>query len=156
MLGEPPLEVLSLRDGDKREEVNQGRGARLKEVSLGPVWALLRSAGIYLPFASQIPAVVFVFISVFITLFPGYLVCLGAGNASVSSKMLQLALSGYTGHFYTLPSPNPRPNQSNLCLTHATKTKPSPVGAVDHNTHQHHSGKPILLRSGPPTSTLRL
>lgn len=82
MLGEPPLEVLSLRDGDKREEVNQGRGAGLKEGSLGPVWALLPSAGIYLLFASQIPAAVFVFISVFITLFPGYLVCLGAGNAS--------------------------------------------------------------------------
>lgn len=82
MLSEPPLELLSLQDGDKREEVNQGRGARLKEGSLGPVWALLRSAVIYLPFASQIPAVVFVSISVFITLFPGYLVCLGAGNAS--------------------------------------------------------------------------
>lgn len=56
----------------------------------------------------------------------------------MSSKMLQLAISGYTGHFYTLPSPNPRPNQSNLGLTHATMTKPSPISAVDHNTHQHH------------------
>lgn len=52
----------------------------MKEGSLGLVWALLRSAGVYLPFASQTLAVVFVFISVFITLFPGYLVCLGAGN----------------------------------------------------------------------------
>lgn len=109
MLGKPPLELLSLWDGDKREEVNQGRGARLKEGSLGPVWALLRSAGIYLPFASQIPAVVFVFISVFITLFPGYLVCWEAGNASDEFQNAAAGMQWLHRSLLYPPLPSPPP-----------------------------------------------